>query len=38
MAPVTEDGNGEGEAMGCGHFRGEEEEEEARQLHYAEGG
>jgi hypothetical protein len=33
MTPVTGDGNGEGEAMGCRHFGGG-----PRQLHGAEGG
>jgi hypothetical protein len=34
MASVIGDGNGEGEAMGCGHFKWEEGEEE-RRLHSA---
>jgi hypothetical protein len=35
MMLVTEDGNGEGEVMGCSHFS---EGEEARRLHGAGGG
>jgi hypothetical protein len=37
MAPVTRDGNREGEAMGCYHFR-TGRGEEARRLHSVGGG